>query len=295
MLGSLNTCFRNLKIAIEFRLTSNNVTSKPYKINVIEVPSLLSFEMVLDYPEYTKKKDETLKSTGNAVVPEGTSITWILHTKSTDKVELYAKDTVSFSVERNGLFKASKRIYNNFNYGFSTSNKALKNYENLAFNIDVVKDEYPAIDIKMKQDSLDLQTLYFYGQISDDYGFSKLQLVYYPSDNESNKKVEKLAISNSSIDDFITAFPNNLNIEAGIPYELYFQVFDNDNVNKYKSVKSNVFTYRKRTKEEELSKQLNSQSESIKDLNKTLRNFNEQDKQLEELSKTQKEKTRLKF
>ena len=202
---------------------------------------------------------------------------------------------MSFSAEKNRLFKASKRIFNNFNYGFSTSNKALKNYENLAFNIDVVKDEYPAIDIKMKQDSLDLQTLYFYGQISDDYGFSKLQLVYYPTDNESNKKIEKFSISNSNISDFITAFPNNLNIEAGIPYELYFQVFDNDNVNQYKSVKSNVFTYRKRTKEEEVNKQLNSQSESIKDVNKTLRKFNEQNKELEELSRTQKEKTRLNF
>lgn len=293
--GEFEYLFTHPKEAIEFRLTSNNVTSKPYTINVLEVPSLLSFEMVLDYPEYTKKKDEILKSTGNAVVPEGTGISWILNTKATDKVELYSIDTLSFSEEKSGLFKVSKRIYNNLNYALSTSNKELKNYENLAFNIDVIKDEYPSIDINMKQDSLDLQTLYFYGQISDDYGFTRLDIVYYPSDDISNKKVEKLAISNSNISDFITAFPNNLNIEAGISYELYFQVTDNDNVNKYKSVKSNVYTYRKRTKEEELSKQINSQSESIKDLNKTLRNFNEQDKQLEELAKTQKEKTRLNY
>jgi hypothetical protein len=259
------------------------------------VPSLLSFEMVLEYPDYTKKKDETLKSTGNAVVPEGTNITWHLKTKSTDNVQLYAKDTIDFSSEKPGVFNASKRVYNSLNYGLSTSNKTLKNYENLAFSIDVIKDEYPAINIKMKQDSLDLQTLYFYGQVSDDYGFSRLQLVYYPTDNDSNKKVEKLTVSNSNIADFITAFPNNLNIEAGIPYEIYFQVFDNDKVNKYKSVKSNVFSYRKRTKEEEINKQLNAQSESIKDLNKSLKKFSEQDKELEELSKTQKEKSSLNF
>jgi hypothetical protein len=293
--GEFEYVFSQPKETIEFQLTSNNVTSKPYTMNVVEAPSLLSFEMVLDYPNYTKKKDETLKSTGNAMVPEGTNITWQLKTKSTDKVQLFSKDTINFSSEKSGSFKVSKRIYYNFNYGLSTSNKALKNYENLAFNIDVVKDEYPAIDIKMKQDSLDLQTLYFYGQISDDYGFSKLQLVYYPSDNEPQKKTQNVTISNSNIADFITAFPNNLNIEAGIPYELYFQVFDNDEVNKYKSVKSNVFTYRKRTKEEEVNKQLNSQSESIKDFNKSLKKFDEQEKQLEELSKTQKEKTRLNF
>ncbi|WP_445737308.1 hypothetical protein [Mariniflexile sp.] len=294
-IGEFEYVFSQPKEAIEFQLTSNNVTSKPYIINVVEVPSLLSFEMVLDYPNYTKKTDETLKSTGNAMVPEGTYVTWRLKTKSTDKVQLFSKDTIDFSSLEKGIFETAKRVYNNFSYGLSTSNKALKNYENLAFRMDVVKDEYPAIDLKMKQDSLDLQTLYFYGQISDDYGFSKLQLVYYPLDNESKKKTQTIAVSNSNIADFITAFPNNLNIEAGIPYELYFQVFDNDEVNKYKSVKSAIFTYRKRTKEEEANKQLNAQSESIKDLNKSLKKFDEQEKQLEELSKTQKEKSRLNF
>ena len=80
-----------------------------------------------------------------------------------------------------------------------------------------------------------MQTLYFYGQVSDDYGFSKLQLVYYPSEDETKKQIENIPISNSIFREFISAFPNNLKIEEGIPYELYFQVFDNDVVNKYKS------------------------------------------------------------
>ena len=171
----------------------------------------------------------------------------------------------------------------------STSNSNLKDYENLAFRIDVVKDEYPELKLKTEIDSLDLQTLYFYGQVSDDYGFSKLQLVYYPSENEKDKKIESLAVSNSNISEFISAFPNNLEIKEGVPYELYFQVFDNDIVNRYKSVKSKVFTYRKRTKDEETQKQLKSQGETIKDLNKSLERFDEQQKELEELTKTQKE------
>ncbi|MFD0990530.1 DUF4175 family protein [Mariniflexile jejuense] len=294
-IGEFEYVFSQLKSSVEFQLTSNNVTSKPYTITVVEVPTLLSFEMVLDYPEYTKKKDETLKSTGNAIVPEGTLITWKLNTKATDKVRLFANDTTAFAYEETGVFKTSKRVHNNLNYAISTSNKTLKNYENLAFNIDVVKDEYPVINVKVKTDSLDLQSLYFHGQISDDYGFSKLQLVYYPNNDESKKQVQNIAFSNSNVSEFINAFPNNLNIEAGVSYELYFQVFDNDVVKKFKSTKSNVFQFRKRTKEEEINKQLNEQSESIKDFNKSLKKFDEQDKQLEELSKTQKEKTQLNF
>ncbi len=293
--GEFEYVFSQLKSDIRFELSANDVRSKPYNIKIIEVPSLLSFEMVLDYPSYTKKKDETIKSTGNALVPEGTNIVWQLKTKATEQVHLYARDTIDFSPHESGIFQASKRIYNNLDYSLSTSNKNLKNYENLAFSIGVVKDEYPEIDLKVETDSLDLQSLYFYGQVSDDYGFSKLQLVYYPSNDEKNKQYENIPISNSNIAEFISAFPNNIDIEAGTPYELYFQVFDNDVINKYKTAKSNVFSYRKRTKEEDAQKNLDEQSQTIKDLNKSLEKFDEQDKKLEELTKTQKEKSTLNF
>ncbi|WP_111308723.1 DUF4175 family protein [Confluentibacter sediminis] len=293
--GDFEYVFPKLKESIEFELTANGVTSKPYTITVVEVPTLLGFDMVLDYPKYIKKSSEVLKGTGNAIVPEGTKVTWQLKTKSTEQVSLFSKDTMAFKTNEKSVFKAFKTIYSNFDYTLSTSNKNLMNYENLAFRIDVVKDEYPEIDIKMETDTLDLQTLYFYGQVSDDYGFSKLQLVYYPSHDDTKKQYETIFFSASNISEFITAFPNNLNISEGIPYELYFQVFDNDAFNKFKSSKSTVFSYRKRTKEEEEQKKLNEQSETIKDLNKSLKKFDERDKELEDLKLNQKEKSTLNF
>ncbi|TXG37187.1 hypothetical protein [Seonamhaeicola maritimus] len=294
-LGEFVYIFRQPKSQINFQLTANSVSSKTYTLGIIEAPSLLSFEMLLDYPNHTKKKDEVVRSTGNALVPEGTQITWKLETKSTDYVNLFTDDTIRFNAEDLGLFEASKRVFNNLDYSLSTNNKNLSNYENLAFRIDVIKDQYPELNIKMQVDSLDLQTLYFLGQANDDYGFTKLQLVYYPSDNEDNKQYERIPVSNSNIAEFISAFPNNLEIEEGVPYGLYFQVFDNDVVNNYKSVKSDIYTYRKRTQKEEVQKQLNDQSKTIEDLNKSLNKFEEQEKKLEEITKTQKEKSTLNF
>ena len=294
-IGEFEYVFIHPKQNISFQLKANDVRSKPYTINVLEIPSLLSFEMVLDYPNYTNKGDEIFKSTGNAIVPEGTNIKWELITKGTDEVFLYAKDTTTFNSNKEDRFVASKKLYSNFDYTVSTSNKNLKNYENLTFSIDVVKDEYPEINLKVETDSLDLQTLYFYGQVSDDYGFSKLQLIYYPSENEAHKIIKDIPVSNSIIDDFITAFPNNLNVIDGISYELYFQIFDNDAVNKYKSVKSNIFSYRKLTKNEEADKKLKEQKETIKSLNKSLENFDEQEKKLKELNQIQREKESLNF
>ena len=280
---------------IQFVLAANGIASKPYELHVIQAPSLLNFKMVLNYPKYINKAAKTLKSTGNAIIPEGTEVTWKLNTKSTDNVQFRSKDTVSFTKTNTNTFQLSKRVYNNLDYNLSTSNNNLKDYENLSFNIDVVKDEYPELDLKMEVDSVDLQTLYFYGQLSDDYGISKLQMVYYPTDNEQNKTIQTIPVSPSNIGEFITAFPNKLDIKEGVSYGLYFQVFDNDAIHGLKSTKSEVFTFRKRTQEEEDEKKLNEQSETIKDLNKSLEKFEKQEKQLEELSKTQKEKTELNF
>ena len=293
--GEFEFVFSQLKTDVNFRLFANNVTSKSYAINVLKVPTLLSFDMFLDYPSYTKKKDETLKSTGNAIVPQGTKVTWQLKTKSTDEVKLYSKDTLQFSNSIENIFEASKTLNNTFNYSLNTSNINLKDYESLSFFIDVVKDEYPEMTIEMKQDSLDIQTLYFYGQVRDDYGLSKLQLVYYPSKKDKEKVKIAIPISASNFDEFLNVFPNQLNLLEGISYDLYFEIFDNDVLHNYKSVKSNVFGYRKLTKDEIDKNLLMEQSKTIQDLNKSLEKFEEQEKKLKEFSKTQKEKPELNF
>lgn len=293
--GEFQYTFSFPKETVEFTLSANGVTSKPYKLNVVNTPNLLNFEMVLDYPSHTKKQDEVLKSTGSAVIPEGTNVTWRAKTKSTTGVHIYAEDTLRFKASDNGNFEASKRLYNNYNYSITTSNDELKDYENLAYNINVIKDSYPELNIKVQVDTLDQQSLYFYGQASDDYGLSKLQLVYYPSEDESQKVVELIHISQSNFSEFVSAFPNQFNLEEGVSYQLYFEVYDNDALHNYKRTKSSIYSYRKLTKDEEEQKQLNEQNETIKDISKTFDKLQEQDKKLEELTKTQKEKESLNF
>jgi hypothetical protein len=293
--GIFEYVFTQPNANIEFSLFANNVTSKTYNLEVLNAPTLLSFNMVLDYPNYTKKVDEIIKNTGNAVVPQGTKVKWNLKTKSTESVILYSKDSmINFTKEENE-FNFSQRIFKSLNYSLNTSNSALKDYESLTFSIDVIRDDYPELNVSMEKDSLDAQTLYFYGQVSDDYGLSKLQLVYYPSNSEEDKKSEAISVSKSNFDEFINIFPNQLQLLDGVSYELYFEVFDNDAISHYKSTKSNVFTYRKLTTDELKQEQLKEQSETINDLNNSLQKIEDQEKELKEFSKTQKEKAELNF
>ncbi|WP_339634996.1 DUF4175 family protein, partial [Bizionia echini] len=293
--GNFEFVFNRLKNDVEFQLIANSVTSKSYKLKVSEVPSILGFEMVLDYPAYINKADEVLTGTGNAVIPQGTKVSWNLQTKATENVRLYAEDTIQFATDNKSDFNLTKSVFKAFDYSISTSNNSLKDYERLAFSIDVIKDDYPELRVKMEIDSINQQSMYFYGQATDDYGLRKLQLVYYPSAEESQKKVEPIPISNGNIGEFITAFPNNLELTEGVSYDLYFQVFDNDVINNFKSTKSKTFSYRKLTQSETEDKQLQQQNETIKDLNKSLEKMTEREKELEEFSKTQKEKSELNF
>ena len=278
---------------INFSLAANKVTSKPYTLDVLKTPSLVAFEMFLDYPSYTGKRDEILKSTGNATIPEGTRVTWKVNTKNTREVNLKTKDSTYFFTEKGQEFTYNKGVYQKLDYAITTSNDFLKEYENLSFTLGVVRDAYPEIEVQSKQDSTDSQLTYFLGRVSDDYGLSKLRLVYFPIGEEEAKKTEILPVNKTTVDQFVYTFPGEYPLEEGVAYEYYFEVFDNDAIHNYKSSKSGVYSFRKLTKDEEEKEQLQNQDKSIKGMDKTLQDLKDQEKTLEELSKLQKEKKDL--
>src|SRR5690606_25797116 len=99
-----------LKNAVSFTLSANKVLSKAYQLNVVNVPTLVNFEIHLDYPSYTNRRDEVLKSTGNTTIPEGTTVTWKINTRATDQVVMYANDTLQFEPKSNATFEISKKL-----------------------------------------------------------------------------------------------------------------------------------------------------------------------------------------
>ncbi|MBK5214009.1 MAG: hypothetical protein JJE55_10160 [Flavobacteriaceae bacterium] len=293
--GFFEYTFQQPVESIDFSLKANKVASREYTLDVVKTPSLLSFEMVLDYPSYTGKRDETLKSTGNATIPEGTSVKWNVATKNTKTVNLKTSDT-SFSFTSKGEdFNFKKGIYSKLDYAITTSNEKLKDYENLAFTLNVVKDQFPEIKVQSKQDSTDKQRIFFLGQISDDYGLTKLRLVYFPEGDEKQAKMQALPLNKTNFDQFTYTFPGNLSLDEGVSYEYYFEVFDNDAIHNFKSSKSGIYSFRKLTKNELEDEQLQNQQNAIKGLDKSLEDLKDRKQTLEELSRTQKEKNELNY
>jgi len=288
--------FENIKKPFEFKLKANEVNSPTYQINLIEVPKIIDLSMYLNFPKYTQRTSKEIKGTGNAQIPEGTTVEWKLNTSNTKLVELQLKDSTYQLIQNENEFQLQKNIRNSVNYQLSTSNDARQDYESLSFKLNVIKDEYPNLDIASKKDSLQQKVTYFQGKASDDYGLNKLQLVYYPTQNPNDKQVENISIAKSNFAEFLYVFPNqNLNLQEGQTYTYYFEVYDNDGVNGSKKTKSKFFNFRKSTEQEAKKEKLNQQSESIKGMQKSLEKQKEQSKSLEEIEKLQKEKEKLSF
>ncbi len=109
-----------------FHVEANSVSSSDYELNVVTVPSIANFEMVLNFPSYLKKKPEIIKGNGNAILPEGTRVTWRINTLATQNVVW--KDLTSnfpFTKSEND-FTLSKQISQNTEYQILTSNAQVK-------------------------------------------------------------------------------------------------------------------------------------------------------------------------
>ena len=270
---------------IEFHIEANDVSSHDYELKVVTVPSIANFEMVLNFPNYLNKKTEVIKGTGNAIIPEGTQVTWRMNTLATQKVD-WVNDNAHYTFAKNeNIFSLSKSILQNVDYQILTSNNKVQNYEKLNYQISVIKDQYPTINVNNAPDSLKINKNFVLGQVSDDYGLSKLQIVYYPKDTPNAAKKAAIAVKRDIYDQFVFSFPSNLPIEEGVSYEYYFEIFDNDGIHSFKSTKSSVFSNRIATEIEKQDEMMQQQNENINSMAKSLK---AQDKQLSELDKLQK-------
>jgi len=266
-LSHFSFLFENILESFNFYLKANEVTSQDYQIEVLRKPIITGFRMFLSYPKYVKQQDEIINNTGNATVPEGTIITWELNTAKTTKLAFVTQNTQEpFKNENENQFKLIKKLTASLNYQINTSNKQLKDFEKLGYGIVVVKDEFPKISLTSDIDSAQFNMAQFAGQISDDYGLSKLEFVYTNLAKPEWPLTIPIAISNASFNSFYYLLDTNspdLNLIKGAHYQFYFKVYDNDGVNGSKFTKSKIFEFYNKTDIETESSLLQAQKQSI--------------------------------
>ena len=265
--GSYSHAFRSLQRNELFAFEASGFNSLPYTINVISRPDLKYFDTYLAYPPYLGKKNEELKNAGNLTVPEGTQLDWEFGTANAEKINLkFSTDTKTILLEStNDQFKFSRRAITSEEYHLELENSQSKSKEEISYTINVVKDQFPVINIEKYNDTVLYNHITLGGKISDDYGLKTLKLFYRVQSKD--KKVERPYLSlNIPIDTkspaqnfYYNWMIDSLEVKPGEALEYYAQVWDNDGVNGSKSSKSIVFEF-KLPSEEEIKKDIEASS-----------------------------------
>lgn len=303
---SFSYLFKNVQKSTLFQLVADGFKSKEYELAALPKPVLLNFDIALSYPKYLHKKDETVKNTGDLLIPAGTKVAWTFVTQNTNQLRFSFNDT-SFAIPSTSenTFSYAMQLFKDKAYAVTTANQFLKNKDSVSYSINVIPDAYPQITVDEKKDTTSTKLLFFKGEIKDDYGFSKLTFNYRiiaeqdstPTENFKNLELNsrEIAINKASIQDlFLYRWDlNTLGISPGEQIEYYFEVWDNDGVTGSKSTRSSKMIF-KAPSLKELEQNTDKNNNKIKeDLLESLSEAKDVQKELAELQRKIAEKKNL--
>ena len=271
--GVFSYTMNKLQHDMHFSIVAEDYSFGPYSIRVLPRPVVTNYEVSLTYPRYTAKKNEVFENTGDFVVPEGSFAEWKVITRDTRSIEFhFPGNCIVLEEQGSNAFSYKKRLMESMAYTISAANEHLVNPDSLSYAITVIKDIYPTAIFEEFQDSVYDKRLYFRGQISDDYGFTSLTFNYEFLNNFDSTRTEgriypeAVPISSGNSKQLVFHHFNleNVDIGPGDEIQYYFEIWDNDEVNGYKSSRSHKMIFRAPSLEE-ISEQTDTENTQIKD------------------------------
>ncbi|WP_422349589.1 hypothetical protein [Flagellimonas sp.] len=270
---------------ISFHFTANGWDSRVYAIRKLQSPVLKDFVMKLKYPAYLAMADDVISGTGNGVVPEGTRIEWMIEGNNVDEVSFGYADTLVLMGRLDDGFLWQRQIFEDFRYEVSTSNGDVKDYERLGYEIEVVKDAYPTLNMEQAVDSLNPNVLWYTGLANDDYGIREIRVVCSAVGSKGETQRLVLERPNTAVREFYYTFPSGLSLEEGQDYLIYFEVVDNDGLRGGKVSRSRTFETKIHDNKELKDNELENSKQSLRDFERSLLEYKNNGQAVSEFNK----------
>jgi hypothetical protein len=243
--------FNKVAKPIDFRLTAADISSKNYKLHLIEKPLLQAFRVTVEYPSYTGKKNEDLQSLSDMSVPQGTVLKWSLRAKNTDNISIRIGDNGQPSdMKKNSEteWASSYRFLRDTAYTILLSNRQMPKSDSFRYHMQVIPDMSPQVQMQERKDSITGQQVLLTGNASDDYGLNRVFFHYTVLDAGKQVVSEKnipIKVTPGNVIPFQQYFDFAvLDLLPGQEVNYYVEAWDNDAVNGSKSGRSEVHTYR---------------------------------------------------
>lgn len=270
--SSYTYTFKGLSNDINFKFYGSEYYSRSYGVKVLPAPIIPAFLVEITPPTYTDIERFKQKNTGDISCPAGSKIKWQFNTIDTDVLNLIFNDSIKHQAQKDSSgFSFSKAIYSGGKYKITAGNKYFKDKDFLTYFINVIPDISPGIKVRTEKDSASLAAFYFNGFINDDYGFTKLTFNYSIFDDDTSQTPESTVTTKLDIakgvtgQEFFYAFDFfSLKGQQGKRVEYYFEVWDNDMINGFKSTRSHKHTY-KIPDDEEIDKMTAEADKAVQD------------------------------
>lgn len=297
-------------IAIQFVAAGFNDVERI--VGVDQKPKWGDIQLTAVYPAYTRKKSEKLDPYQLSSVPKGTQLQFTFATNHAQFLRYEnviaalgatasRTSTERTSPEKNGGNKSLGGTKSNrFNQVAVVNNrvklnvKAMSNSELSAVllaknkrnqftqlkdpfttTIQIVEDEFPAIQLDYTHDSVNSNWHYFSGFASDDYAVSAVKF-HYKIEGETVMNAVPLALSKDGIFSYSVAL-EKMRIPEGKSLECYFSVTDNDGVSGPKTVQTERYRLKRKSELEALRdqnlahKQVENQLQQFQNASQSLR------------------------
>jgi hypothetical protein len=241
--------FKNCTETIRFRFYAAGYTSAVYQINVLQKPVLTGLCMELNYPSYTGRKQETKEGLSDLIVPAGTTIAWSLKTQYADQAWIqFGLAAPTPLQQKAGIFTFQYRFLCDTNYTILLQNKQSKVLEQMAYQIQVIPDEYPVLQLNAYKDTISGTQVVLNGTAGDDYCISKVQFGYQVLD-ANNQALRSSSVPIKVHQGTIASFQYyfdiaSIGLQPGEQVNYFVEVWDNDGVKGPKSVRSEMMNYK---------------------------------------------------
>jgi len=294
--GTFAHTFEKLRADVNFDFAAAGYNSQSYTLKVVDRPNLKGFNVALDYPAYLGRSAETFSNAGNLTVPEGTQLKWQFFGFQADSLELtftgQPKETLP--VLKDGSFEYGKQMRSSTGYSIRLKNQYSLNKAPIAYTIQVIKDQYPKINLERFQDTTLYNLIVLGGNVSDDHGLSSLKLHYKFGQQEKYSQVRlNISPGQKTQSYYYNWALDSMALQKGQTIEYYLEVKDNDGINGAKATRTPLYRF-KVPSQKELQEQIRQgQAKVQKDLEESLKQAREMKQKLKEASDKLKAKKNL--
>ena len=224
---------------LSFYFRTSDHRSNLYNLKVLPTPVITAYKVTYLPPSYSGLKPQILTNTVDFRVLYGSVLKFELNYSHLDSICLASVNRMqAISLKSDTKTDFTLKIKESGDYNLLGTNRYFRQKNMLNFNVTCIPDLYPSIQVAEIRDSLRNSLHYFYGVITDDYGFTDLRFNY--AINGSTPTVVPVPIvKNTHSQEFYFSFDfaEFAGMEkAEIRY--FFEVFDNDNISGPKSTRT---------------------------------------------------------